>query len=179
MTFDASRLYDESMGFDPSRMYDEAGGTRVIWPSDLREEFSRVDAKMLAVNQDMANALKANCIKVETAQDFSNFYWSWRKFYCDTQDESQANCTEPSFSYFGMGSTKDEIEAFEGQLYQWQQMLAANHCNLSEPLGPPPTPTSQQPSDVTSWTKYAVIGLGIIAGMYVAQQTGVLRRFRK
>ena len=147
-----------------------AEGTRLIYPQTIVDNKNRVDAKMRAVNFDVA---QCGALDVASRSDWNDFFLAWRKFYC--RDDAGL-CEEPDYSIWGLGSQMDDIETFEGQLYDWQNKLSGM-CKLGEPIGPRPRTTADQPDDTSTLVRDVVIGLGILGGIYVISQTGLPRIF--
>lgn len=147
---------------------DEAAGTRVVWPSDVKNRKREIDAKMGGILADLSACPN---LDPKTVSDFHSVYGAWRQFYCDSAVQ---NCTEPVVSIWGLGGQMDDCENWDQTAYDWQQFTAA-HCQSSQPVVAPPTPTAQQPDTIGSWLRYGAIIAGVVGGLYVAEQTGILR----
>jgi hypothetical protein len=147
---------------------DEAGATRWVYPADVLAAKERIDAKVTSLAADVAAC--AGLAAADVAA-WNAFRTAWRQFYCRGSDGA---CTEPDASWFGIGGQMDDCETYEASLYAWQEKFAPL-CRLSAPVGSPPVPTDARGSDLTTPVRWGVIGLGILAGLYVLHETGVLR----
>ena len=147
--------------------------TRIIFPDDVINAKTRIDAKMQATLADVG---ACTSLDAKTVSDFRDFFGAWRKFYCAS--DGAEDCTSPGWHLFGLGGQMDDCETWEAQLYQWQQFLGA-HCTLAEPASPPPTPTAQQGDSMDALATIVKWGAIGALGVVVVREIGLPRLFGK
>jgi len=148
----------------------EAGATRVIWPSDVIDRKTVIDAKMTSVGADVGA-----CAAFSDADRaaWAAFYLAWRKVYCLN---ALGACTAPDSSIWGLGGQYDDLETWDSNVYAWQLKVAAAGCKSSAPVVAPPTPTGAQASDVGAVgeiVKWGAVGLGVYFLLTVVGKTGL------
>jgi hypothetical protein len=131
-----------------------------LWtPGDLKSAQNELAAKANAFNTSVQACTK---LDTETASSWAAFYASLTQFVQTTYGWFTTTLPDGTVQAGGgTGSTADQIQSYQRELYAWGQKLSGT-CTLSTP-NISPTP----PSDSTTLLKYGAVIVGFVGAAYM------------